>query len=108
MNNKDKLEIVDILKNLVAIDSAYPPGNSTKINNYIFNYLKSAKLNLSLKGPHKDKLSLIVKNFKGNQKSIIFNSHIPKFNSINQILNRSFHIPISINGITKNIHPPTV
>lgn len=76
MNNKDKLEIVDILKNLVAIDSAYPPGNSTKINNYIFNYLKSAKLNLSLKGPHKDKLSLIVKNFKGNQKSIIFNSHI--------------------------------
>ena len=76
MNNKDKLEIVDILKNLVAIDSAYPPGNSTKINNYIFNYLKSAKLNLSLKGPHKNKLSLIVKNFKGNQKSIIFNSHI--------------------------------
>jgi acetylornithine deacetylase/succinyl-diaminopimelate desuccinylase family protein len=76
MNNKDKSEIVNILKNLVAINSAYPPGNSTKLNNYIFHYLKLAKLNVSLKGPHQNKLSLIAKNFKGNKKSIVFNSHI--------------------------------
>ena len=76
MNNKDKSEIVNILKNLVAINSAYPPGNSTKLNSYIFHYLKSAKLNVSLKGPHQNKLSLIAKNFKGNKKSIVFNSHI--------------------------------
>lgn len=76
MNGKDKKEIVKILKGIVAINSAYPPGNSTKINKYIYNYLKSSKLNLSLKGPNKNKMSLIAKNFNGNKKSIVFNSHI--------------------------------
>ncbi len=76
MNNKDKSEIIKILKNLVAINSSYPPGNSTQLNKYIFNYLKRAKLNVSLKGPHKNKLSLIAKNYNGKQKSIVFNSHI--------------------------------
>ena len=76
MNNKDKSEIIKILKNLVAINSSYPPGNSTQLNKYIFNFLKRAKLNVSLKGPHKNKLSLIAKNYNGKQKSIVFNSHI--------------------------------
>ena len=76
MKRKDQIKIIAILKDLVAINSSYPPGNSTQLNNYIFNYLKGAKLNVSLKGPHKNKLSLIAKNYNGKQKSIVFNSHI--------------------------------
>ena len=39
MNNKDKSEIIKILKNLVAINSSYPPGNSTQLNKYFY-YLR--------------------------------------------------------------------
>ena len=76
MNNKDKIEIINILKNIVAINSAYPTGNTSTLNQYIYRYLKNSKLHLSLEGPGKDKLNLIAKNFKGNSKSIVFNSHI--------------------------------
>ncbi|CAN1606626.1 K01439 dapE; succinyl-diaminopimelate desuccinylase [Candidatus Pelagibacterales bacterium] len=76
MNKQDKSEIVKILSNLVSINTAYPPAHSDKINSFIYNYLKYSKLNLLLKGPNKNKISLIAKNFSGNAKSIVFNSHI--------------------------------
>ena len=37
-------EILDILCNLIAIPSTYPPGNTTAISEYIANRLKHVRL----------------------------------------------------------------
>ena len=76
MKKNYKKNIVKLLSDLVAIDSSYPPGYSKNLNNYIFKYLKNTKLKVQLKGKDKNKPNIIAKNYQGNQKSIVFNSHI--------------------------------
>ena len=44
MNNKIKNELLNILKDIVKIDTCYPPGSSKIFSNYVKKYLKKIKL----------------------------------------------------------------
>ena len=39
MKNKIEKELLDILKNIVNIDTCYPPGSSKLFSNYVKKYL---------------------------------------------------------------------
>ena len=76
-NKKIQKDILSLLKKLVSIDTSYPPGNSDKFDRFIREYLKGSKLNISSYfDKDKKKLNTIVKNYRGNFKSMVFNSHI--------------------------------
>lgn len=70
-------KLLFLLKDLVKIDTSYPPGNSYKFDQYIRKYLKGTNLQInSYFDKDKKKLNTVIKNFKGNTKSLVFNSHI--------------------------------
>ena len=76
-NKKIQKDILSLLKKLVSIDTSYPPGNSDKFDRFIREYLKGSKLKISsYYDKDKKKLNTIVKNYRGNFKSMVFNSHI--------------------------------
>ena len=76
-NKKIQKDILSLLKKLVRIDTSYPPGNSDKFDIFIREYLKESKLKISSHfDKDKKKMNTIVKNYRGNFKSIVFNSHI--------------------------------
>ena len=78
MNKKNiTKELLSLLKSLVKIDTSFPPGNSEDFDRFIRNYLKKSGLTInSYYDKDKKKLNTVIKNFKGNSKSLVFNSHI--------------------------------
>ena len=77
--NKKKItkELLFLLKSLVKIDTSFPPGNSDNFDKFIRNYLKKCGLTInSYYDKDKKRLNTVIKNFKGNTSSLVFNSHI--------------------------------
>ena len=70
-------ELLTLLKSLVKIDTSFPPGNSEDFDKFIRNYLKKCGLIInSFYDKDKKRLNTVIKNFKGNSRSLVFNSHI--------------------------------
>ena len=76
-NKRIQKELLILLKELVKIDTSYPPGNSDKFDKFVRNYLKTSKLKInSYYDKDKKRLNTVVKNHTDKAKSIVFNSHI--------------------------------
>jgi succinyl-diaminopimelate desuccinylase len=70
-------ELLFLLKSLVKIDTSYPPGHSLDFDKFIRKYLKKSGLYVkSYYNKDKRKLNTVIKNFKGNSSSLVFNSHV--------------------------------
>ena len=70
-------ELLFLLKSLVKIDTSYPPGYSLIFDRFIRKYLRGSDLFInSYYDKDKRKLNTVIKNFRGNSSSIVFNSHI--------------------------------
>ena len=78
MTNKIRIrnEILNVLKNIVAIDTSYPPGHTLKISQYIKKYLSGSGMNLSMHFNDRNKPNIVIKNYKGNKSALVFNCHI--------------------------------
>ena len=70
-------ELLFLLKSLVKIDTSFPPGNSLDFDKFIRKYLKKSGLFInSYYDNDKKRLNTVIKNYRGNFKSLVFNSHI--------------------------------
>jgi len=78
-----KNEILNVLKNIISIDTSYPPGHTLKISKYIKQYLLGSGLNLSMHFNDKNKPNIVLKNYRGNKSSLVFNCHIDTVKPIN-------------------------
>ena len=69
-------ELLDLLKQIIEIDTCYPPGSSKVFGKFVISYLKNSGLRIKSYGVDKEKINICVSNYKGPKKSIVFNSHI--------------------------------
>jgi len=77
MNKKTiQSELLDILKNIVKINTTFPPGSSKHFSEFVYKYLKNSGLNIKRYGVDKEKINIVASNYKGLKKSLVFNSHI--------------------------------
>ncbi len=76
MNKDIEKELLNLLKELVKIDTCYPPGSSKDFCKLVYSYLKDSGLEVKSFGVNEDKINVIASNYKGLKKSIVFNSHI--------------------------------
>ncbi|MDB3894842.1 M20/M25/M40 family metallo-hydrolase [Candidatus Pelagibacter sp.] len=76
MKNKIEKELLDILKNIVKIDTCYPPGSSKLFSNYVKKYLNKSRLKIKSFGVDREKINIIASNHSSSKKSLVFNSHI--------------------------------
>ena len=76
MKNQIEKELLNILKDIVKIDTCYPPGSSRLFSNYVKNYLKKSNLSVKSFGVNKEKINIVASNHKSSKKSLVFNSHI--------------------------------
>ena len=76
MKNKIEKELLNILKDIVKIDTCYPPGSSKLFSNYIKKYLNQSRLKIRSLGVDKEKINVIASNHNSSKKSLVFNSHI--------------------------------
>ena len=76
MKNNIQKELLDLLKQIIEIDTCYPPGSSKVFGKFVISYLKDSGLRIKSYGVDKEKINICVSNYKGPKKSIVFNSHI--------------------------------
>ena len=76
MKNNTQNELLDLLKQIIEIDTCYPPGSSKVFGKFVTSYLKDSGLRIKSYGVDKEKINICVSNYKGPKKSIVFNSHI--------------------------------
>ncbi len=76
MKKNIQKELLDLLKQIIEIDTCYPPGSSTVFGKFVTSYLKNSGLRIKSYGVDKEKINICVSNYKGPKKSIVFNSHI--------------------------------
>jgi len=76
MKNKIEKELLNILKDIVKIDTCYPPGSSKLFSNYVKKYLNQSGLKMKSLGVDKEKINIIASNHNSSKKSLVFNSHI--------------------------------
>ena len=76
MKRNIQKELLDLLKQIIEIDTCYPPGSSRVFGNFVTSYLKNSGLRIKSYGVDKEKINICVSNYKGPKKSIVFNSHI--------------------------------
>jgi len=76
MKNKIEKELLHILKEIVKIDTCYPPGSSKLFSNYVKKYLKKSNLFVKSLGVDKKKTNIVASNHNSSKKSLVFNSHI--------------------------------
>ena len=69
-------ELLDLLKQIIEIDTCYPPGSSKNFGKFVNSYLKNSGLQIRSYGVDKEKINICASNYKGAKKSIVFNSHI--------------------------------
>jgi acetylornithine deacetylase/succinyl-diaminopimelate desuccinylase family protein len=84
-SKKIQRDLLKLLRVLVKINTSYPPGDSNKFDRYIRYYLKKSKLKInSYYDKDKKKLNTVVKNYAGESKSLVFNSHIDTVKPIHE------------------------
>ncbi len=76
MKKNIQKELLNLLKELVKIDTCYPPGSSKDFGNFVNSYLKDSGLEIKSFGVNEEKINIVASNYKGLKKSIVFNSHI--------------------------------
>ena len=76
MKNKIEKELLNILREIVKIDTCYPPGSSKLFSNYVKKYLKKSSLSVKSFGIDKEKINIVASNHNSSKKSLVFNSHI--------------------------------
>ena len=76
MKKNIQKELLDLLKQIIEIDTCYPPGSSKVFGKFATSYLKNSGLRIKSYGVDKEKINICVSNYKGPKKSIVFNSHI--------------------------------
>tara|TARA_B100001093_G_C26844669_1_gene1022190 strand:+ start:1345 stop:2478 length:1134 start_codon:yes stop_codon:yes gene_type:complete len=76
MKKNIQKELLDLLKQIIEIDTCYPPGSSRVFGKFATSYLKNSGLRIKSYGVDKEKINICVSNYKGPKKSIVFNSHI--------------------------------
>ena len=76
MKKNIQKELLDLLKQIIEIDTCYPPGSSKVFGKFVTSYLKNSGLLIKSYGIDKEKINICVSNYKGPKKSIVFNSHI--------------------------------
>ena len=76
MKKNIQKELLDLLKQIIEIDTCYPPGSSKFFGKFVTSYLKNSGLRIKSYGVDKEKINICVSNYKGPKKSIVFNSHI--------------------------------
>ena len=76
MKNNTQNELLDLLRQMIEIDTCYPPGSSKVFGKFVISYLKDSGLRIKSYGVDKEKINICVSNYKGPKKSIVFNSHI--------------------------------
>ena len=76
MKKNIQKELLNLLKELVKIDTCYPPGSSKDFGKFVNSYLKDSGLEVKSFGVDEEKINVIASNYKGLKKSIVFNSHI--------------------------------
>ena len=76
MKNNTQKELLDILKQIIEIDTCYPPGSSKVFGKFVTSYLKNSGLRIKSYGVDKEKINICASNYQGTKKSIVFNSHI--------------------------------
>ena len=76
MKRNIQKELLDLLKQIIEIDTCYPPGSSKVFGKFATSYLKNSGLRIKSYGVDKEKINICVSNYKGLKKSIVFNSHI--------------------------------
>ena len=76
MKKNIQKELLDLLKQIIKIDTCYPPGSSKVFGKFVISYLKNSGLRIKSYGVDKEKINICVSNYKGPKKSIVFNSHI--------------------------------
>ena len=76
MKKNIKKELLNLLKELVKIDTCYPPGSSKDFGNFVNSYLKDSGLEVKSFGVNEEKINIVASNYKDKKKSIVFNSHI--------------------------------
>ena len=76
MKKNIQKELLDLLKQIIEIDTCYPPGSSKVFGKFVTSYLKNSGLLIKSYGVDKEKINICVSNYKGPKKSIVFNSHI--------------------------------
>ena len=76
MKQNIQKELLYLLKQIVEIDTCYPPGSSKTFGKFVNSYLKNSGLQIRSYGVDKEKINICASNYKGAKKSIVFNSHI--------------------------------
>lgn len=76
MKKNIQKELLDLLKQIIEIDTCYPPGSSKVFGKFVISYLENSGLRIKSYGVDKEKINICVSNYKGPKKSIVFNSHI--------------------------------
>ncbi len=76
MKKNIQKELLNLLKELVKIDTCYPPGSSKDFGNFVNSYLKDSGLEVKSFGVNEEKINIVASNYKDKKKSIVFNSHI--------------------------------
>ena len=70
-------ESVNLLSNLVKIESSDPPGNEKVIGNYLLKYLKKANIKTDFDEFKKNRINLFSKiKGSGKKKGLIFSAHL--------------------------------
>ena len=76
MKNNIQKELLDLLRQIIEIDTCYPPGSSKNFGKFVSSYLKNSGLQIKSYGVNKEKINICASNYRGSKKSIVFNSHI--------------------------------
>ena len=76
MKNNTQNELLDLLRQMIEIDTCYPPGSSKVFGKFVTSYLKNSGLQIKSYGVDKEKINICASNYQGSKKSIVFNSHI--------------------------------
>ena len=102
MTKKIKLELLNLLKNIVKIDTCFPPGNSKKFTEFIVSYLKNSGLNIKTFGIDNEKINVVASAHKCSNRSIVFNSHIDTVRPIiSEWKSNPFDLKIEVNMATE-------
>ena len=76
MKKNIQKELLDLLRQIIEIDTCYPPGSSKIFGKFVSSYLKNSGLQIRSYGVDKEKINICASNYQGSKKSIVFNSHI--------------------------------